>query len=99
MVRMAPPNPPSATAVSSPAYTEKSRSGLGIITKTLVILAAWAAAFIAFLAAPLLVLGLAWLIAMVALAVRHRNRAPRTASASAPQPHRFGAAAQPEATR
>ncbi len=100
MVRMAPPNLPHAATAPTPAYSAKSRAGLGIILKTLLILALWAAAFIAFLAAPLLVLGAAWLVAMIVLASRHRHRAARPAEVQAPQPHRFGAAgASAEATR
>lgn len=100
MVRMAPSNLPPAAAASSTAYSGKARSGLGIVTKTLLILIVWAAAFIAFLMAPLLMLGLAWLVAMIVLAARHRNRAPRAAAAEAPQPHRFGAGnAHTEAAR
>ena len=62
------------------------------------LLIAWVAAFVAFLVAPLIVLGIAWLIGLTVLAIRHRTpasrgTAPATAGAGAPsQAHRFGGA-------
>jgi hypothetical protein len=89
-VRLDPVSPGEA---STAVYSGAPRSGLGTFVRTLVILVAWAAAFVAFLLAPLLVLGIAWLVALVVLAARQRGRASRTAAAAAaPEPHRFGAA-------
>lgn len=85
----------SKAAAYNPVHGGGQGRGLAVTLKVLVLLALWAAAFIAFLMAPLIVLGVAWIVGLAALALRHRGgaRGPGPAAANrSPQPHRFGAA-------
>lgn len=76
-------------------YNGRGVSGVLVLARVAVILAAWVAMFIAFLVAPLLVLGLAWLVGLAALALRHRGgHADRGGTVEpGPDTYRFGAAA------
>lgn len=58
--------------------------GLFSMVRVIVILALWAAGFIAFLSAPLLVLAVAWGLAFAWMAMRRTKREQSTPAATAP---------------
>lgn len=95
MVQMARPHHAEYSSAHQPTT---GVGGFFATIKVLALLALWAAAFIAFLMAPLIVLGAAWIIGLAILALRQRGHGSRATggAARAPQPHRFGAARTPD---